>query len=282
MLGKYAATYVAVVDKIDQILKLLETISSVQTMKANEGKVTLAQLGKEPPLEKDLANAIKGTVDAMVTGIMSRMAFQSVAAQSKRLLLMLDDDVGASTIRAALSDLRLRLTDELNEREFLYVPPERVGFYKEQMLFGQDVNDRFPSAIDDIEGAGKCLALGEGTACVLHCMRVMEVGLRALAGSLGVPYAPSWESYLGQIAARIGAKRKTKGVKWRRDEKFYAGISGDLMTVKQAWRNPTMHVGRKYSIDEAEEIFIAVRRFMKVLATKCCEPNVKKLIKMLS
>jgi hypothetical protein len=149
------------------------------------------------------------------------------------------------------------------------------------MLFGQDVHDRFPSALDDIEGAGKCLALGEGTAGVLHCMRVMEVGLRALAGSLGIPYAPSWESYLSQISARIGAKHKTKGVKWKRDEKFYRNVSGDLLTVKQAWRNPTMHVGRKYSVEEADEVFKAVRTFMKQLGTKLCEPQVKALIRML-
>jgi hypothetical protein len=45
-------------------------------------------------------------------------------------------------------------------------------------------------------------------------------------------------------------------------------VSGDLLTVKQAFRNPTMHVDRKYGPEEAEEIYKAVRRFMERLAVE--------------
>jgi hypothetical protein len=86
------------------------------------------------------------------------------------------------------------------------------------MLFGKEVNDRFPMAIDDIEEAGKCLALGRATACVLHAMRIIEVGLRALAKALNIPFAPSWKSYLNQISSRIAEKHKNKTSKWKRDE----------------------------------------------------------------
>ena len=79
---------------------------------------------------------------------------------------------------------------------------------------------------------------------------------------------PSWESYLSQIQKNIGTKHKDKSAEWKNVEKFYEAVSGDLLTVKQAWRNPTMHVRRKFSTEEAEEIFRAVRRFMRRLATK--------------
>ena len=45
-------------------------------------------------------------------------------------------------------------------------------------------------------------------------------------------------------------------------------VMGDLQAVKLAWRNPTMHIVKKYSEDEASRIFDAVRGFMQRLASK--------------
>ena len=102
----------------------------------------------------------------------------------------------------------------------------------------------------------------------MHLMRVMEVGLKALAASplLGIPYAPSWESYLRQIEAKIAQPHKQKPRLWKRYEAFFRDVSGDLISIKQAWRNPTMHVVRKYSTEEAQEILVAVKLFMERLA----------------
>jgi hypothetical protein len=166
-----------------------------------------------------------------------------------------------------LDELINRIGDRLKSEYFLHVSPRMAQYYTPS-IFGQDVLDKFHVAADDIEGAGRCLALGEGTACVLHLMRVMEAGLKALAKALGISYAPSWESYLKQISVKIDGKHKTKGVRWKRDEAFFRDVSGDILTVKQAWRNPTMHVGRKYSPDEAEEIYRSVRSFMTRLASR--------------
>jgi hypothetical protein len=283
MLGKYAAAYVMVVETIDGVISQLEALDRMTPSEGEGGKrVALALLGQKPSIPASVGAEVEKSLRSLIDILASRMTFPSVAAQTRRISQSIEKGKSSGEIASEVRQLRLRLIDELNEREFLYIPPARVSFYTQTMLFGQEVNDRFPSALDDIECAGKCLALGEGTACVLHCMRVMEVGLKALAASLNIPYAPSWEGYLTQINARIAAKRKTKGVKWKRDEKYYSNVSGDLLTVKQAWRNPTMHVGRKYSVEEAEEIFKAVRTFMKALAKKHCEPQVKKLIKMIS
>jgi hypothetical protein len=172
-----------------------------------------------------------------------------------------------------LETLRGRILDHLDSRYFLFIKRERVDYYLYAEQFGPAVAERFPAAIDDIEGAANCVALDEGTACVLHLMRVMEVGLKALAAPLGIPYAPSWESYLKQIQTKIDAPRAEKSAEWKRDEAFFRDVSGDLISIKQAWRNPTMHVVRKYSADEAEEIFRAVRRFMQRLANGLPKPN---------
>jgi hypothetical protein len=105
----------------------------------------------------------------------------------------------------------------------------------------------------------------------MHLTRVLEVGLKSLAAPLDIRYAPSWESYLKQIRTKIDAEHKSKSIDWKRDEPFFRDVSGDLMTIKQAWRNPTMHVVRRYSIEEAELIYKAVRAFMQHLSERLSE-----------
>jgi hypothetical protein len=169
---------------------------------------------------------------------------------------------------AALKEIENRITDELEHRLFLYVPSERVLYYEAVDLFGPDVRAIFPSIGYDLEEAGKCLALSRGTAAVFHLMRIMETLLKHLGKLLSIPYAPSWESYIKQITSKIAAKHRTKGVRWKRDEPFFMDILGDLQSVKIAWRNPTMHVRSKYTLEEAEDIFRAVRTFAQRLAER--------------
>ena len=168
--------------------------------------------------------------------------------------------------RDEFREFRTRIEDELRARHFVFVNNTGRLYYQGPELFGPEVAAKFPAAADDIEDAGKSLALGLGTSCVMHLMRVMEVGLKALAQGLRIPYAPSWESYLNQIQSKIAAKPKTKGVTWKKHEHFYRDISGDLIVVKQAWRNPTMHIDRRYTPQEAEQVFGAVRGLMQRLA----------------
>lgn len=159
------------------------------------------------------------------------------------------------------------LYHESDTKIAMTIPTERGKYFEpKKPLFGQPIADRFPEASEDIVDAGRCLAFGQGTATVMHLMRVLEVGLKALADALGIPYATSWESYLGQIQKQIAAKHATKTRKWIKSEKFFRDVSGDLMTIKQAWRNPTMHVDRKFYPDEAEVIFGAARTLMQTLA----------------
>lgn len=171
----------------------------------------------------------------------------------------------------ALKELELRIADEMDARIYFALRPHQAKYYIAKHAFGEDVAAAFPSAVVNIEEAGKCLALDRATACVFHLMRVMESGLKAASKALGIPYAPSWESHLKQIDAQVQAKYKRKGVKWKRDEPFFRDVSAHLHSVKAAWRNPTMHVVRDYTPEQAEEIFNAVRAFMRHLSTRLSE-----------
>jgi len=191
------------------------------------------------------------------------MTIKSADRLSKHLF---ETNVLSSETLNLINDIRTRLGDELSEMALFGIKRHAELYEPKKPLFGEAVADKFALAIPDIEDAGKCLAVEQGTACVFHLMRIMEVGLKSVGDLLGIPYAPSWESYIKQIQDKIGEKHDRKGVDWKRDEPFFRDVLGDLQSIKICWRNPTMHVVRRYSSKEADQIFGTVRTFMMRLA----------------
>lgn len=171
-------------------------------------------------------------------------------------------------LRPQLETLKESIFAELRTMLFFRMDEEYRQYFEKPTLFGEAVALKFPSASLDIEEAGKCLALARPTGSVFHAMRVMEVGLKSLAKELKIPYAPSWESYIRQVEANITAKHKSKSKKWKEIEPFFREILGNLISIKIAWRNPTMHIVRNYTPEEAEDIFRSVRTFMQRLSER--------------
>ncbi len=131
----------------------------------------------------------------VIPAITKNVPLNSVDDQHRRIKDALSKSPTPQELRELLRELRNRLEDDLRRAQFYYVRPDWVPYYTADEPFGQIVWLSFPMARDDIEAAGKCLALGQGTACVFHLMGVMEIGLRALGLAMKIPYAPSWESW---------------------------------------------------------------------------------------
>jgi len=168
-------------------------------------------------------------------------------------------------------DVVTRFKDELSARIVMAVAPRAGRYYESAIpLFGDPVFNAFPSANEDIAEAGSCLALGRGTACVMHLMRAAEVGLGALAKAVNVTNQNDWGSYLRKIEGELTQRAQTSGARTA-DEQFYAEAATAFDHMRRAWRNPTMHVDRTYTPDRAGEIFDAVKAFMGHLATRLAE-----------
>lgn len=178
--------------------------------------------------------------------------------------------MGMAETKFKLEGLQSLIYSEMEDSLFLSVRPSVANYYNSPSRFdieGVSVSETFPAVIRDIESAGNCLVSELGTAAVFHCMRIMEAGLKELAKPLGIPYAPSWESYLKQIHKQLDRDWKDKPPEWKKDEVFFKEAAAHLSAVRVAWRNPTMHIVRSYDSREAEEIFISVRSFMQHLAS---------------
>jgi hypothetical protein len=203
------------------------------------------------------------------------IALLQSAKCTKRLLDELTGKgLSVEEMKSKLSGLQSLIHSEMEEELFLHVRSDFVEHYKKPEAFNTEQvkpSEAFPSITKDVEQAGNCLVSELGTACVFHLMRIMESGLKALATPLGIPYAPSWESYLKQINGELARNWKDKTPVWKNEEVFFKEAAGHLSAVRVAWRNPTMHIVRHYDVAEAEEILISVRAFMRHLATKLKE-----------
>ena len=81
--------------------------------------------------------------------------------------------------------LREALKDDLADRPVLFPDVQKYKrYFGEPKPFGAEVYEAFAPARRDISGAGSCYATDNPTACVFHCMRAAEYGLRALAKRL--------------------------------------------------------------------------------------------------
>jgi len=180
-----------------------------------------------------------------------------------------------SDVRRELRSLYDLIDGEMEEELFLWVPSDRAAYYTQaEPLFGDYVARKFRSASFDIEESGKCFALGRFTASVLHCMRVLEIGLRAVAQSLHVRCGEkSMQGLLGELRGRWNKieARKRKPPNWKVLRQFYNEAFIEFGHFKDAWRNYASHGMDRYDEERAEKILDHVRGFMQHLATKLKE-----------
>ena len=185
-------------------------------------------------------------------------------AQIQRMLTACRNDNHLTHRQMAqmVQELANRVQDECGTAFFLKLSEhERDLFAPITPLFGTLIEDKFPSMIEDIAEAGKCLGLQRSTAAVFHLMRLMETAVQRIGVELGVSLVDEkvWQVILDGINAEI--KKMEKGER----KKNLASISANLYSVKLAWRNETMHPKTTYTQDEAIQVFNSVRRFTEEL-----------------
>jgi len=170
----------------------------------------------------------------------------------------------AEEMRQSLAGLNNSIRWEMQACFFFYMPHEQVKFYDQKELFGQEVVAKFPAIQYDMVEAGNCYAMGRGTACVFHLMRIMEVGVQEFGKKLGgtLVNEKNWQNILDEINKAIKAL-PPKGS----STVEMSQAAANLYSVKLAWRNEVMHPNDKYTLEEAKDLIGQVRIFMVQLAS---------------
>jgi hypothetical protein len=191
-----------------------------------------------------------------------------------RLRLIKNEGYKYSEYKCDIGCLQDVIDNELGDIVFGFLPPDRSSYFQQDELFGPEVNARFPSAVADIKDAGNCYAHGTDTACVMHLMRVLELGLKSLAKAFKFKSDhANWGALIDQIETKIRdiEKKKRKPRNWRADRQFYSEAAKDFRYVKDAWRNYAMHVHERYDGPQALSIMNHVRELMQHIATRLKE-----------
>ncbi|MDX6406019.1 MAG: hypothetical protein QOH70_3474 [Blastocatellia bacterium] len=164
---------------------------------------------------------------------------------------------------------------ELRGITFLRINKSDKDFFDNESLFGEEVAASFSHAKYDIAEAGKCLGLNRSTACVLHLMRVLEIGLNSLANQFQVPFAHvNWNEVIEQVEKKIKniEKDPNKPATWKDDRKFYSEAANQFRYFKDSWRNYAMHIYDKYTPEEALIVYTSVKVFMEQIAKRLKQP----------
>lgn len=166
-----------------------------------------------------------------------------------------------------VSAIQERIEDELKLILVLQIPKERAAYFHEPQPFGLGVGQRFPSTVYDLEEAYKCFSVARYTAAVYHTMRALEVGLQELAADLQitVPIDKNWQTLLDACRGKIRRLPNSTPA-----EKEYIGRRQEalahLQSVKDAWRNDTMHPRAQYAEHEALDILTNSKALLGNLA----------------
>ena len=229
----------------------------------------------DKPLSDDLRSQYKNTLPDF--DFMCRhVHLDSACDQIARMLEQLDnEDLTERGFFQAHTELHHRIEDDFSHHLLFAVPRSDSRYYEQRgTLFDThkvSVSKASQSVLDDIEEAGKCYATDRSTACVFHLMHVMECGLRVLGKELNDPTMnpktnPSWEKILGKCNKEPEKPYGSRSPEWATKNQFFSEAIANLRAVKDAWRNPSIHIEKKYDSDEALDVLNAVGAFMRQLA----------------
>ena len=170
----------------------------------------------------------------------------------------------------------------LDSKKFMFVPTDQAFYWENPTIFGDDFVTEFPEAarVEAVE-AGNCFAAGRWTACVFHCVRVAEYGLRKLAKRLRVTLSDKgkrcpleygdWTKVIGAIRKKIDDTRKLPlGPKKADSLRRYSDLADRCEYMKDIWRNELSHTRRTYDRNESLGIINRVHGFIQ------CIPKTQK------
>jgi hypothetical protein len=183
-------------------------------------------------------------------------------------------------IRHEMIELNRAVEKDLSIRKFFVLQAETAKYYKQKHPFGRLVFGAFQSTVSDSREAKNCYVLDRHTACVFHCMRVLEKGLHALVHHLnnthnaGIKFSATveetnWGNIINEIQLAIENPKRLKRLNPLPDKpqmRFYSRLSLEFEYFKHAWRDDVSHSRRSYDEPSARAVMDHVEAFMRHLA----------------
>ncbi len=165
---------------------------------------------------------------------------------------------------------------EFKKDRFKVLTDSEAEIYEETYPFEIFVSEGFPEIAGDILEINKCLALGRYTACVFHCMRVLEVGVHKLALYLdlplndirhGKPNTLQWNDLCDSIKTAVN--KLSLATEIDRTKRFRCEDMLERLSTLRPERNRVMHARhattKTYTKEKATHIRAETRDLMQSL-----------------
>ncbi len=150
----------------------------------------------KPVADHERASILAPHVERLITAL-SQVGARSALASANRLKAVVADQTTPITyegVRNTLFDVESRFIDHLADIKLFVLNESEANLMGQAdtlLSLGQHnvtgFSSAYPAASFEIEEAAKCMALGRYTASVFHCMRALEVSIKALATFLKIP-----------------------------------------------------------------------------------------------
>lgn len=137
---------------------------------------------------------------------------------------------------------------------------------------------KISGCFSEMKEATLCLAFGRDTACVFHCMCALENAwskIESIAQVNGIKWSVSqlsfsqnWATLLNKLDCELCRIRNLP--KLQQDKSIIeklSNISNHMRSIKEAWRDDTMHARGSFDQKVAINIFETTRIFLNYLAS---------------
>lgn len=226
--------------------------------------------GNDEPVEQVLVESLRKPLENLIPELVSLDVPVTLAAAARLKNKILGGGLSYRDMFSMCESVQLRLHDELEAKFLISLNKAEADEFVSDG-FGDEVHEKFPSIVFELDEASKCMALGRYTAAVFHWMRSVESALRAVRLCLGAtaPLAAQGRNW-GNILNEIRDMRTGKAPRWPEND-YFSAVASSIEAVMHAWRNSTMHIENKYTREEAESIRDCVKALLKRVASRMDE-----------
>ena len=119
-------------------------------------------------------------------------------------------------------------------------------YYKNPRKGWEEIIERFPDALTDVEESQLCYALERYAAAVFHSLQVVEIGLIELGRVLVVTDPQTgWNATTKKLNTVLNTKYPSRTPFQQQHQRFLEQIAATIEMLKSAWRNKVSHAQDK-------------------------------------
>jgi hypothetical protein len=241
---------------LSQIMKSYGVFGLALQLQILEGCYRATQMAdaENAPVKPQIVKSLGGVLSGLKSACEEFGADSSLILSIDRLARNIQDgtaDQRPSSLIALTHAIITGIHDNLSKRNFMLLSEEESTFYRNPNVFGESFKTQYPArAMQDVFDAGNCYAASLYTACVFHCMRVAEYGLRKLAANrtlrikltrksrpCPIEYA-TWQDLITAIQNKIRKiRQRPVGPKREEELQFLSSAADHCDYMKEIWRN---------------------------------------------